>query len=68
MQFSMFGHSGLNEQRGTCRINARSQPINDHVPYILFNDLRRIVMRGERMPIGNKEQALKFLLHFNPIF
>ena len=68
MQLGVFRHSGLNEQRGACRIDAGSQPVHHHVPHILLDDLRRVVMRGQRVPVRHEEQAFVFVLHLHPIF
>ena len=67
IQFGMFRHARLDEQRGLRRIDARRQPVDDHVPHALLDDLRRIVVRGQRVPVGHKEQALVLVLHFHPI-
>ena len=67
VQFGMFRHARLDEQRGLRRIDACGQPVDDHVPHALLDDLRRVVMRGQRMPVGHEKQALVLVLHFHPV-
>jgi hypothetical protein len=67
MQFGMLGHFGLDEQCGMCRIDPCGQPIDHHVPHRLLDDLRIVVMRGQRVPVGHEEQALELVLHLHPV-
>jgi len=68
MQLGMFRHTRLNEQCGARRIDPGSQPVHHHVPHALFDDFRGVVMCGQRVPVGHKEQAFVFVLHLNPVF
>src|SRR5690348_18426785 len=63
----MCWNTGLNEQGRLGRIHASSQPVNHHIPNVLLDHFRRIVMSSERMPIGNEKQALELMLQFHPV-
>ncbi len=67
MQFGMFRHARLDEQRGLRRVDAGGQPVDDHVPHVLLDDLRGVVVRGQRVPVGHEEQALVLVLHLHPV-
>ena len=67
VQLSMFGHFGLDEECGMRRIDPCCQPVDDHVPHGLLDDLRIVVMRGQRVPVGHEEQALELVLHLHPV-
>ena len=64
----MLGHARLNKQRGLRRIHAGSKPVDHHVPHMLLHGARIVVVGGERMPVGDKEQALEFVLQTHPVF
>ena len=68
MQFGMLRHARLDEQRRLRRIDTRRQPVDHHVPHAFFDHLRRIVMRGQRMPVRHEKQALVFVLQLHPVF
>ena len=68
MQFGMLWDFRLNKQGRRTMINARSQPIYDCGPDMLFNNLRILVMRRQRMPVGDKKHAFKFVLQAHTIF
>ena len=67
MQFSMLGHFGLDKQSGLLGINPGSQPVNHHVPHVFLDHFGGFVVRGQRMPIGDKKQAGKLVLEFHPV-
>ena len=67
MQFGMFGHARLDEQRRLRRIDPGSEPVDNHVPGILGDTLRLIVGGRQRMPVGDKEQARVFVLQLDPV-
>jgi len=64
----MLWHMRLGENGRTTRVYACRQPVNRHVFHVLGNAIRRFVMGGEGVPIGNKEKARVLVLHFNPVF
>ena len=68
MQFCVFRHLGLNEQRGLRRIDAGSQPVDSHVPGVVLDGRRIVVMRRQRMPVGDEKQALVLVLELDPVF
>ena len=67
MQFGMLGHSGLDEQGGDSRIEARGQPVDGHRPHVLLELGRVLVAGGERMPVGNEEIAFVLVLQLDPV-
>ena len=67
MQLGVLGHAGLYEQYRLRRIHAGGQPVDDHVPYVLLDDFRRVVVRGERVPVGDEVQALELVLQPDPV-
>ena len=48
-------------------VHTGGKPIYHHIPDMLFDDFRGIVMRGESMPVGNEKQAFKLMLQFHPV-
>jgi len=68
MQLGVFDHLRLDEQGRFGRINAGRQPVDDHFPGRLLDAERIVVMRGQRVPVGNKEQAFVFMLQPDPVF
>ncbi len=68
MQFSMLGYAGLDKDGSGGRIDACSQPVDDHFPYTFLNHFRRIVMRCQCVPVGNKKQAFMLVLQLDPVF
>ncbi len=63
----MLRHLGLDEQRRLIRIDTGGQPVDDHVPGCLFDILRIVVMRRQRMPVRDKEQAGILMLELGPV-
>ena len=60
-------HARLDEQRRLRRIDAGGEPIGHHVPGVLLDDLRRVVVRGQRVPVSDEEKALEFELQPDPV-
>ena len=50
-----------------CRIDAAGQPVDHHVPDVLLDDFGRVVMRGERMPVGHEEITGILRLQAHPV-
>ena len=67
MQLGVLRHARLDEQRRLRRIDAGGQPVDHHVPYVLPDDLRIFVVRGQRMPVGDEKQALVLVLQLDPV-
>jgi len=68
MQFGMLDHARLHKQRGLRRIDAGGEPVDRHVAHVFLDHLRRVVVRGQRMPVGDEKQALVFVLQAQPVF
>ena len=66
MQLGVLRHAGLNEEDRLGGIHPGCQPIDDHVPDAFLDDRRGLVMSGERMPVGDEEEALVFVLKRRP--
>ncbi len=49
------------------RIDARSQPVDNHVPDMLTDDLRLFVVRGQPVPVGNEIEGLVLVLQAHPV-
>jgi hypothetical protein len=56
MQLGVLGHPALDEQHRLFRIDAGGQPVDHHLPDTGLDDLGRVVVRRERMPVGDEEQ------------
>jgi hypothetical protein len=40
---------------------------DDHVPDVLGDDVRILVVGGERVPVGHKEKAVELVLQPDPV-
>ena len=67
VKLGVLGHMGLYEEYGLRRVDAGCQPVDGHFPYVLLHDFRRVVVRGERMPVGHEVQALELVLQPDPV-
>jgi hypothetical protein len=67
MQFRVLRHQRLNEQRGLIRIYARGQPVDDHIPGILLHLAGCLVVRRQRVPVGDEIQAGVLRLQPDPV-
>jgi hypothetical protein len=67
MQFGVFGNLRLDEQRRSLRIDAGRQPVDDHVPGRGDDALRIVVLGGQRVPVGDEEQAGMLVLQRDPV-
>ena len=67
MQLGVLRHTRLDKQRRLRRIHARRQPVDHHVPHMLLDGGRIVVMGGQRMPVGNEVETLVFMLQTHPI-
>src|SRR5690606_38549934 len=61
------GHARLDEDGGGTGRYAGGEPVDDHVPNAVFDDLRVFVVRGERVPVGDEEEALELVLQLDPV-
>ena len=68
MQFRVLRYFRLDKQRRLRRIDTRGQPVNHHVPGMLFDLLGAVVMRCQGMPVGDKKETLVLVLETNPVF
>ena len=68
MQLGMFRNPRLNKDAGPIRVHSGGQPIHDHIPNILADDLSILVMRGQGMPIGHEIKAVIVMLQPDPVF
>ena len=64
----MFEYVRLDENRRLRRVNARRQPVDHHIPTVSADALRFVVVRRQRMPVGDEEKARMFVLQPNPVF
>src|SRR5687768_4438659 len=67
MQFSVFGDSGLNEQGSSTRRHAGCQPVSNHVPDAVFDNVGIFVMRGQGVPVGDEKETFKLVLQLDPV-
>ena len=67
MQFRVFRHLRLDEQRSLLGIDAGRQPVDHHFPGRLRDSMRIVVLRGQRVPVGDEEQAGILVLQFDPV-
>ena len=67
MQFGVLRHLGLDEDGRLRWIDAGSQPIDDHVVRVGGDRARLVIGRGQRMPVGDEEQAGVLVLEFDPV-
>jgi hypothetical protein len=44
-----------------------SQPVDDHLPDVVFDNVGVFVMRRKRMPVGNEKETLVLVLEFDPV-
>jgi len=67
MQLGVLDHVRLHEDRGAGRVDARRQPIHDHFPRAGLDTVWIFVVRGERMPIRDEEEAVILVLQLDPV-
>ena len=67
MQFRVLRHVRLDEHRAVVGIEPGSQPVEQHFQGVLF-DFRSVgVVGGQRVPVGDKEEAVVVSLHAHPV-
>jgi hypothetical protein len=49
------------------RIDADRQPVHDDVEGAVADDAGAVVARGQRVPVGDEEEALVLVLEFHPV-
>ena len=64
----MLGQTALQKERALLGIDASSEPIDHHFIHRSLNHFGVFIMRGQRMPIGHKIEALHLALQAYPIF
>jgi hypothetical protein len=67
VQFRVLRHLRLDEQGGLAGVDPGRQPVDDHLPGRLLDALRIVVMGGQRVPVGDEEQAGVFVLEPDPV-
>ena len=67
IELRMFFDIRLNEKCGFFRIKPHGNPIHDNFIGAFLNDLRIGIVTGERMPVRDKIETLKFLLELFPV-
>ena len=67
MQLGVLGDPRLDEERGLPRVDAGGEPVDHHVPDVLLDDFRLLVVRRERMPVGDEEIARILALQPHPV-
>ena len=67
VQLRVLGDARLDEKGRIARVDARSQPVDDHVPHVLADDLGVVVVGGQRVPVRHEEEALVLVLQPDPV-
>ena len=67
MQLGVLGHVRLHEQRRNPGIEARGEPVDQHLANVLLQLRRVLVAGGERVPVGDEEVALVLVLQLDPV-
>ena len=68
MQFGVFQDVRLNKQDGLFRIDTSRQPVDDHLEGRRSDAAWIVVLRGQRVPVGNEEEAGILVLQAHPVF
>jgi hypothetical protein len=66
-QFGVFGQAALDEDGALLGVQAGGDPVHDHVVDVALHHLALFVVRGQRMPVGDEEEALVFVLQPHPV-
>src|SRR5512134_347236 len=67
MQLGVLGDARLDEERRLRRIDAGREPVDHHLPDVLLDHFRSVVMGGERVPVGDEEEARVLALKAHPV-
>ena len=67
VQFGVLRHLRLDEDGRGARVDARGQPVDDHVEGVPLDILGIVVAGGERMPVSDEEIALVLVLQPYPV-
>jgi hypothetical protein len=67
MQLGVLGHLRLDEEDRLVGIDAGGEPVDHHVPAGVLHVLGVLVVRGERVPVGDEEQAQVLGLEPGPV-
>ena len=67
MQLRVLRHVRLDEEDRLARIDACGEPVDHHVPAVLLEVRRALVVRGQRVPVGDEEKAGVFGLQADPV-
>jgi hypothetical protein len=67
VKLGVLGQPRLQEQHRARRVDPGGEPVDHHLPDVLADNLGRIVVSGERMPIGHEEEAVVLGLQPDPV-
>jgi len=68
VQFGMLHNPRLNKESGLAGVDSSSEPVDDQLPGVVGDRLGLVILGGEGVPVGNKEEARVFVLEFDPVF
>jgi phosphoribosylglycinamide formyltransferase-1 len=66
-QLGVLGQPALDEDRRALRIEAGGEPVDHHVVDVLLDDLAVLVVRRQRMPVGDEVEAVVVGLQADPV-
>src|SRR6184192_2023604 len=67
MQLRVLGHVRLDEERRDSGVEARGQPVDEHLADVLLKRRRLVVAGGEHVPVGDEEEAVVLVLQLDPV-
>ena len=67
MQLRVLVHPRLDEQLRVAGVDARREPVDDHVPYVFADDTGMFIVGGQCMPVRHEEEALVLVLELHPV-
>ena len=67
VQLGVLRHPGLHEHPREAGVDARGEPVDHHLPHVVGDGPGLVVVRGERVPVGDEEEALVLLLQAQPV-
>ena len=67
MQLGMLGNERLREERRSLRIEARAEPVGEHLDHGRGNVAAVLDVIGEDVPVGREVEALVVVLHPHPV-
>ena len=63
----MLGNTRLDEKWRGSRVNPGGEPVYDHLPDVIFNNLRVFIVGRECMPVSDEKITLIFVLQLDPV-